>query len=348
MQCLQLETLCFFAFSLLLCSPRQMAPRRAASAPRRSASPMRRALAARLRRTQRGKNSNTLKKKPATNAQMDLANKALCHAYRHPAKNQKKAKLSDMIKQKLVVKTDGTAPTPGAISEAVREFKEPKQKRGMKKGWQKTTKAENKKVMEVFKKLRPPGCGVDSRDIHDHLPRNLRAKICRRTVISRLADKGYTAQKKLTKNDPSKALCQRRLEFCEKYTNWTKAQWNNEVQGVGDIKIFTYYPKKLYSKFKRLRASWTYMNKKEGYQTAFLRPKKWFPKKEWKLTQPQEIFGMTTSNGKVLAFLIPSPFDARVWANLVRTKMGPFLKRTFPNRVSYKILLDSAKNLACA
>ena len=294
------------------------------------------------------KKGDKFKKKKKPIARMDLRNRALCYAYRNPAPGQEKVKFRDIIELKLVVKTDGTVPQAGAIADAAKSFHEEKQKRGRKKGWQKTTKAENKKILDKFKELRPPGCGIDSREVHKNLPTNLRAKITRRLVVRRLADKGYTAQKKLTKNDPSKTLCKRRLKFSEKYRGWTKAQWNAEVQGVGDIKQFTYYPKKLYSKFKRLRASWTYMSQKERYQTAFLRPKKWFPKKEWKLTKPQKVFGMTTSTGKCLAFLIPSPFDGAVWGRLVRTKVGPFLRRSFPNRASFKILLDSEKILHAA
>ena len=50
---------------------------------------------------------------------------------------------------------------------------------------------------------------------------------------------------------------------------------------------------------------------------------------------------MTTSNGKVLCFGVPTPFDSDEWATLVKTKVVPFLKRSFPNRVSFKVLMDS-------
>ena len=59
--------------------------------------------------------------------------------------------------QKLVEKTDGTVPTVGAISMAARDFKDHKEQTGRKKGWKATTKAEDKKIMQVFSKLRPPG-----------------------------------------------------------------------------------------------------------------------------------------------------------------------------------------------
>ena len=42
---------------------------------------------------------------------------------------------------------------------------------GRKKGTTKTTQEEDKVIMATFKKLRPPGAGVDSRLIHDALPK---------------------------------------------------------------------------------------------------------------------------------------------------------------------------------
>ncbi len=41
---------------------------------------------------------------------------------------------------------------------------------------------------------------------------------------------------------------------------------------------------------------------KEKKQGPFMRPKRRFPKKDWKKTKKQKVFGMTASNGKVLAF----------------------------------------------
>jgi len=57
----------------------------------------------------------------------------------------------------LVKKTDDTVPTLGAISMAARDFKDPKEQRGRVKGCKATTKAEDKKILQVFNKLRPPG-----------------------------------------------------------------------------------------------------------------------------------------------------------------------------------------------
>ena len=57
----------------------------------------------------------------------------------------------------MVKKTDNTVPTLGAISMAARDFKDPKEQRGRVKGCKATTKVEDKKILQIFNKLRPPG-----------------------------------------------------------------------------------------------------------------------------------------------------------------------------------------------
>ena len=133
-------------------------------------------------------------------AQMDLANRALCHSLRNPPKGQPKTKLKDI--HKLVKKQDGRRPSLGAIAEAASEFLQKKGKRGRAKGWRKTTKAEDRQVMTTFHKLRPPGHGVDARTIHTALPMKLMKKITQKTIIRRLGDKGYKAEEKIQKSDP--------------------------------------------------------------------------------------------------------------------------------------------------
>lgn len=165
----------------------------------------------------------------------------------------------------------------------------------------------------------------------------------RRTLIRRLADKGYRPLEKKHKSDVSTALAKRRMAFALRYKGWTKAQWKSEVDAVGDIKTFTWYPKSLYPRFKRYRATWTYMTEKERNKAAFQRPKRWFPKKDWVKTKGQKIFGMTTSNGKILAIKMPTPYNNYIWKRLVTSKIVPFLKRAFPNKRAFKLLLDGEK-----
>ena len=273
------------------------------------------------------------KKREGSTARMDQANKAMCFAMRKAG-----TKLDDI--QALVEKTDGEPPSLQAISLAAASFETDKQKRGRKPGSNKTTKAEEKKVMQVFHTLRPPGYGVDSRVVHKALPKKLKGKICRRTVIRRLADKGFKPEKKLNKSDPGYKQKRKRIGFGKRHAGKTGQNWKAHLQACGDFKDFTWYPKELQPKFKKLRASWTYMTKSEKKLPAFVRPKRWFPKKDWKKTRKQKVFGMTTSNGKSLAFLTPSPWSAEHWADLVDTKVAPFLRKTFPGRRAFHILLD--------
>ena len=212
--------------------------------------------------------------------------------------------------------------------------------RGRKEGWKKTTKEEDRTVMQTFKKLRPDGHGVDSRVIHKALPKKLKKKVSRRLVIRRLAAKGYRPERKISKSDPGIQLAKRRVKFCKLRQDWTPDDWETEVQGAGDFREFAYYPKELKGKHKKLRAPWTYMTKAEKQKPAFVRPKRWFPKKQWKKVKKQKVFGLTTSNGKSLCFLVPPGYTTEKWAGDVRKRVGPFLKRSFPSLSSFQILLD--------
>ena len=58
-----------------------------------------------------------------------------------------------------------------------------------------------------------------------------------------------------------------------------------------------------------------------------------------------EVFGFTTSTGKILAFLVPMEYTGDQWARDVTTKVAPFLKRCFPDKEKIRILLDGEKLL---
>lgn len=275
---------------------------------------------------------------------MDDATKALCFALRNPGRGQKGMKYCEI--QKFVKKKDGkTKPSLQAIQKAVTTYKTPKKARGRKKGARFTSKADDKVIMKQFHKLRPPGHGIDSNALHRALPSQIKNKIGRKTLIRRLGEKGFTAQKKLKKDDKGEAHRKKKFKFCEKFKNWKALQWSNHLQAVGDIKDFTWYPKELQPRFKKLRAPWTYMTKKERKKADFCRPKVWFPSKQWKKVKKQKVFGFTASNGKMLAFLCKSPWSTEQWARLITTKLAPWLRRSFPTKTSFKILLDGEKAL---
>ena len=277
------------------------------------------------------------------NAQMDEANRAKCWALRNPPKGIVKTKFKDL--KKLVHKTDGKRPSIGAMAEAAKNFGKAKGVGGRREGWRKTSKAEDLKIVDTLKKIRPPGHYVDSRKIHKALPKKLKGKISRRTIRRRVAEKGFKAKKKLDKQAFSETQVKKRLAFQKAHEDWTQATWKSEVQVVGDLKDFTWYPEDLRAKFHQLRSPWTYMTEAERKQPAFQRPKRWFPKKDWQRTKKVCVFGFTASNGRKLCFVVKKPWTSADWADLVKTRVGPWLKRTFPRKRSFVILLDGEKLL---
>ena len=56
-------------------------------------------------------------------------------------------------------------------------FKQEKKQRGKKKGQKNTTEPDDKAIMQIFHKVKPPGHGVDSRDVHKALPAKFKKKI---------------------------------------------------------------------------------------------------------------------------------------------------------------------------
>ena len=121
--------------------------------------------------------------KGGSTSQMDDANRAICYALRHPPAGEKPMPLNQI--QKMVHKKGNKKerPTLKAISLAAQNYNKKKGLRGRPKGSTVTTKAEDKKIIQVFHKLRPAGHYVDSRKIHNKLPKALQKKIGRKTVI---------------------------------------------------------------------------------------------------------------------------------------------------------------------
>ena len=269
---------------------------------------------------------------------MDEANRAMCYALRNPPAGNKKVSLKDIAG--MVVKKDGSHPSIGGVLKAAKEFKEEKERRGRRAGDKKTTKREDREILKKFKFLRPPGHGIDSRKLHRALPVAIRRKISRRTVIRRLADKGYKPQVKIRKSDHDVALCKRRVDFARRYEKKTPAEWSRDLQAVADMKEFTFYPPELKPRFKRLRSRWTYMTDEEKHQPAFCRPKRWFKPSEYKKTKKQKAFGFTTSTGQKLAFLVPQPWSTEQWAVEIRSRLAPFLRAQFPGRRQFQVLFD--------
>jgi hypothetical protein len=90
-----------------------------------------------------------------------------------------------------------------------------KAKRRRKSGQRASTKKEDAKTLKEFHRLRPPGRYIDTRILHDALPEKVRKKFGQRTVIRRLADKGFLPCEKKKKTDPTEATKKRRLVSAE-------------------------------------------------------------------------------------------------------------------------------------
>jgi hypothetical protein len=273
-------------------------------------------------------------------ARMDVRNRALCYALRNPPTGHAVTTFDEIIDKKLVRKMDGTVPSVSAIKEASNGFHKATAPVGRKKGWRKTTKADDKRLLTTFHKVRPPGHGVTARRVHSALPVKIKKKICKRTVIRRLAEKGFTPRMKLHKQDFSVSQRRKRVLFGKAHLEWTAAKWKSECQGCADFKLFTWYPMDMRPTFDRLKAPWTYMTDAERNQIEFQRPKRWFPKKEWAKVRKQKVFGLTLSTGDQLCFLVPKPYSTVLWAADIKNKVVPFLKRIFPSRTNFTILFD--------
>ncbi len=76
-------------------------------------------------------------------------------------------------------------------------------------------------------------------------------QVGRRTVIRRLAEKGYTPKAKRVKNEQGEKWRKTRVAFVSKHKDKTASQWCSFLQGVGDLKDFTWYPKELRPRFLR-------------------------------------------------------------------------------------------------
>ena len=131
-------------------------------------------------------------------------------------------------------------------------------------------------------------------------------------------------ERRLRRLTPDLGIVQRALHL-RKNAGKTAGQWKTQLQAVGDLKEFTYYPKQLKPKHMRLRASWTYMQQGEVLKPAFVRPKKWFKRDEWTLAKKFRVLSFTNSLGGVCAVGVKQPWNSPEFAQLVSNQVGPWL-----------------------
>ena len=53
----------------------------------------------------------------------------------------------------------------------------------------------------------------------------------------------------------------------------------------------------------------------------------------------QKVLGILASIGAQLCFLTPKPYSTALWAADIQNRVVPFLKRVFPSRHTFTILL---------
>ena len=276
---------------------------------------------------------------------MSPENRALCYYYRNPPPGCDHKPLKWSAISKLVWNTDGkTHPEPCSVRKCVLAWQRDRCQRGRKQGWRKTTREEDQQILACFRKARQPlGSAVTARSVAQLLPRAVKSKLCLRTIRRRLAAAGFKAEKKLEKADLAQKQRLARLEFCKAHQHRTPAMWSAFLQGCGDLKDFTYYPRKLKAKFARYRCAWTYMKATEKRKAEFLKPRKdrMFKREEYKTVRKGKILGFTTSSGHTMFATCPSPWSGDAYARLVRRRVGPFFRSRFPDRHRIRILLDS-------
>ena len=269
----------------------------------------------------------------------DAATQALCFFYRNPPPNSGVQPQPYKAIPKLIHKPDMKI---SRVKMIVKRFLQEKKRRGRKTGWRKTTVAEDTAVLATFKKVRQPlGSLVEARDVWKALRPGLRNKISVRTVANRLREKGYKMEEKLAGDDKGEQWRKQRVRFCKGHQTKTAKKWAHCVQAVADFRYFVYYPQDLKCRHIRKSAPRTIMRKSEKKKSAFLKPKRSiFKRSEYKRAQKAKVFGLTTTTGLQHICHVPSRLDSKTWVKVLHRRVGPFMKRAFPNRSTCTILLD--------
>ena len=132
-----------------------------------------------------------------------------------------------------------------------------------------------------------------------------------------------------------------RVRFCRRHETKSGLMWANSLQGVGDFRFFTYYPKSFKRRHKVKSCARTIMHKREKCKTAFQKPRRQiFKRSEFKRCSKAKVFGLTTSIGTSL--VVPCPLHPKTedWIKILRERVAPFLADAFPSKRSYTLLLD--------
>ena len=153
-------------------------------------------------------------------------------------------------------------------------------------------------------------CDTPECDVAAGLPQRLRAKISRRTIRRRLAARGYTPSRKLEKSAFLTKQRAARVAWCQAHQHRTPKMWAKFLQGCGDLKDFTYFPRKMKTRFARYRCAWTYMKHSERSKAEFLKPKpnQMFSRKEYKASvRKGKVFVYGTQSAIIFLCKAPAP-----------------------------------------
>ena len=71
--------------------------------------------------------------------------------------------------------------------------------------------------------------------VHSSLPCKLQEKVCQRTVVRRLNEKGYHMTEKRSKDDLSEQTKKGRVAFCKPLAHKTAQNWKIFLQAVADL-----------------------------------------------------------------------------------------------------------------
>ena len=102
---------------------------------------------------------------------------------------------------------------------------------------------------------------------------------------------GYAQTEKLARDDHGVAWRKKRVAWCKKNAKVTAQKWKRKLQGVGDFRLWKYYPSALREKFVVKSAPRTIMSKRERKKPDFQKPRKHiFKRKEYrKVTQVSDV-----------------------------------------------------------
>ena len=268
-------------------------------------------------------------------SEIDADNRALCKLMR-----DQDYSLQDIADK--VVKVDGiTHPSKQAVIKILKSWGQPPKGAGGRP--RKTTAAVDKQIVRTVKKLRFKRY-VDARIVWQTLPHKLKhgdSAISVKLVGNRIRAAGGSWEEKGTLSEQTPKNAKKRVAWCREHRATTSVQWLHKVQAVADFKDFTWYPPLMLKKVQKYRSRYTYLWPGEKSKPGLTIPKKWFLKRDYKKAKKVKVFGAVFSAGRSWSTAVELPFTSEKFCKMVSSKLSPALKRAFPGRATFTILVDN-------